>query len=246
MRWFHERTLDHGSAVRLPSFAKGQSTMGPHREGPLELERERRMELRLAGLAVIGGLVNLGCDLAMAPGWGPGSAVPFPTAMAAFLGDVPVARVVGATLIGTIAISSWAFAAPALVRLVQPAGAGLAEVVRVLHVWIVGGSVAFHVLYGSSLWATGADPARVEPMWFTLIALMGGLFLALFSALAVAAWRSADVPRWLPWVSPLVMMSLLPALAALVPGPIGLPLTLSASTAGAVVWLTAIWWRSGR
>ncbi|MEM6927012.1 MAG: hypothetical protein AAF602_08800 [Myxococcota bacterium] len=209
----------------------------------MELQ-QRRTEHRLAGLAVGGGLVNLLCDLALSPGWGPGSAVSGPEAAAVLLAQVPPGRVVFATVVGAIAISTWTLATPALVRLVRPAGGWLAAIVGVVHVWYVGGCVAFHVLFGASGWAAGADAAQVEPMWTAMGGVMGALFLSLFGALAVAAWRARDVPGWFPLVSPIVGMSALPALAGLVPAPLGLPLALSASTAGAVGWLLVVWWWS--
>ncbi|MEN0062788.1 MAG: hypothetical protein AAGA48_11605 [Myxococcota bacterium] len=199
------------------------------------------MAHRLAGLAVAGGLVNLVCDVALAPGWGPGSAAPDPSSAAILLGQVPIWRVVGATVVGAIAISSWTLATPALARLVRPAGPSLTFAVSVLHVWFVGGCVTFHVLFGSTVWAADADPSQVEPMWMAMGAVMGMLFLSLLGTLGAAVFRSPDVPRWLPFASPVVGMTVLPGLAGFIPAPVGLPLTLSASTAGAVVWLVALW-----
>lgn len=205
---------------------------------------------RAAALAAGAGGVNLACDLLLAPGAGPGSALATPALAAATLAGTPLDRLAVATVAGALAISAWTLATPALVRLVQPAGHGLASLVGLLHVVVVGACVAFHVATGCLGWvgrlAQPADAALLQPFWQLLQGSIGTLFVALALALALAAWRSQEVPRWLPFASPLVSMSALSVPATALPPPLGLPLAMASSTAGATVWLLLLWLASRR
>ncbi|MEM1246662.1 MAG: hypothetical protein AAGK22_09820 [Acidobacteriota bacterium] len=200
---------------------------------------------RAAATAFVGGLVNLLCDVLLTPGPGPGSALATPSSVATVLAGTPVDRLALATLLGAMAISTWVLATPALVRLVLPAGRDVAAAVALLNVLAVGQCVSFHVATGCLGWvgrlAPSPAPAVLAPFWQLLQGGLGVTFVALAAALALAAWRSREVPRWLPFASPLVSMSVLAMPARAVPGPFGLTLALAGSTAGATLWLLALW-----
>jgi len=206
---------------------------------------QQNTRARLAGVAVMGGIINLVCDILLTPGAGPGSALADPVSIATTLSGTPMDRLALATIAGALAISLWGLATPALVGFVRPAGARITAVVGVLNVLAVGGCVAFHVATGClgllGRAVSEPDPALLAPFWQLLNGTMGLTFLALAIALAVAAKKSPEVPRWLPFASPLVSMTSLPMLATALPSPIGLTVALAASTSGATLWLMVLW-----
>jgi hypothetical protein len=202
-----------------------------------------------AGIAVVGGLVNLACDGLFISGAGRGDAVGTPHAVASYLAATSLERAAAASVIGALAIGTWTLATPALLRLIRPAGPRLENTVALLHTWFISQCIALHVAFGALAWLghlahrdDGSLPTVLAPLWTTLQVATGLTMLALAAALAAAVWRGRpSVPIALPFVSPLIAFSVLALPARLLPAPFGAGIALMASTAGGIGWLATLW-----
>lgn len=211
---------------------------------------------RMANLVVVAAVLNLGCDLMLFAGPGAGSVIADPEPLMRALGSgSPLRLYLGAGL-GTVLISLWWWLLPALQRLLQPCPRLLPWVLGA-YTLFVGCCAAFHASFGflgvlGQLGGRGAmDLGAAVPLVQGAMAtiqvpmLLSMLVFSLGFALAAVS-AATPVPRWGGLLTPLLLCTLLPGLATLLPAPAGAAVAMIASTLGLSLFFLFVRWCWGR
>jgi len=199
-------------------------------------------------LAIAAAFLNLLCDLLLYAGPADGGIIyDMPRLLPALAGSGEM-RILLGTGLGIVLISVWFLALPVLSDLLTTARRHTRMLVLSSYAMFVGSCIAFHTSFGfmallgdlinsGALNSTVAIEAFTRFSPFIMLPMFATLLMFSLSFALIAFFGKTVLPKWTLLVTPLSLCMLLPALASMIPAPIGAAVAMLASTFGVMVFL---------